>query len=174
MSEFHDIAKEAREYVSNNAKTDTDKVLLNLLTLGAFSIDTEDTRHLESIPMPDAWCESVSELPNISKKGLGILTNDLTKNGFVSVAAARFFLDNEKSVRAKKQEKLRASKKLKQVGSAKLLARAEKENPGSIDSFISLSKDIGAAVSGSADDTLEKVAWIGKGLVKAASAFKDE
>ena len=176
-NEFQNIAKQASSLAGKNSKTDWDKVAINLFlipaTLGAVSIDIEDTNHLENTAMPDSWCDSVSEIPNVSKRGLEILTKDLATKGFVSIEAANRFVSVEKTVLADRGKKEELSTKLNNEGAAKLLARAERELPGSIQSFIDATKEFGSAASGVAQFAIEKTVWMGKGLGVVASVLKD-
>lgn len=171
--EFADIAFQASSLAKMNTKTDWDAVALNLFlipaTLGALHLSTVDKKHLETQPMPDSWCDSVSELPNVSKKGLDLLSKELAAKGFVSVAAANRFVDIEKTALAKRRKKLKRSDNLKNQGAAKLLARAEKELPGSVQAFINTSKDIGSAMSGVAEFSIEKTLLVGEGMKKAST-----
>ncbi|WP_413460729.1 hypothetical protein [Herbaspirillum huttiense] len=171
--EMKDIASQAEDLYQKHQKTDWAAVAANLflfpITYGVLSINTDDVSELRAAAMPDDWLKAVASLPNLSKKGLATLADDLTKNGFVSVYTARKFVEIETNERSEANS---SPKEVASAGSAMILARAEKELPGTIKRFAESAKDVAGAMSGFASFTIEKSILAGKGLGAAAEFLK--
>jgi hypothetical protein len=71
--------------------------LLMVCTLAPGSLPEKytHTRAWSTVAMPDDWLVAVSGLPNISRTGLALLTDQLHLHGFVSVQDAMDFLTLE-------------------------------------------------------------------------------
>jgi hypothetical protein len=176
---FHDIAKQAKILAKQNEQTDWAKVSLNVFlipaTFGSFWLDTTDNSKAKEQAMPDDWLQAVASLPNVSKSGLNHLAKVLTKKGFISVQDAMDFVEIERRDMAEERKKNAGKGKEQQqaMGAAMLLARAEKDLPGTIDRFVEGTKDIVQAASGAAAFATEKAVWLGKGLGAIAASMKD-
>lgn len=176
---FHDIAKQAKLLAKQNEQSDWAKVSINAFLIpasfGSFWLDTTDNSKAKEQAMPDDWLQAVAGLPNVSKSGLNHLAKALTRNGFVSVQDAMDFVEIEQQEMGEEQKKQIGKGKEQQQasGAAMLLARAEKDLPGTIDRFVEGTKDIVQAASGAAAFATEKAVWLGKGLGAIAASMKD-
>lgn len=103
------------------------------------------------------------------------MTKSLSKKGFVSVQDAIDFVKIEKREMAAQQKILVDQEKEQRqaTGAAMLLARAEKELPGSIERFIEGTKGIVQAASGVAGFATETAVWLGKGLGTVVNHMRD-
>lgn len=176
---FNEIASQASVLLQQNQETNWSLVCLNVLliptTLGALCLPTDDNSKAREKAVPDEWLKAVASLPNVSKEGLGFMTKSLSKKGFVSVQDAIDFVKIEKREMAA-QQKIRVDQEKEQLqatGAAMLLARAEKELPGSIERFIEGTKGIVQAASGVAGFATETAVWLGKGLGTVVNHMRD-
>lgn len=176
-SEFERIADEAKSLHRDAQDTDWALVALNLVlfpfVLGPAVSVADNTKSKEQ-PMPDEWLQVVSTLKPISKRGLKLLSDALATKGYVSVHDAYSFVEIEQRCAADTEARLKDhTEAASQVtGAAMLLARAERDLPGTIDRYYEDTKDLIAAASGAAAFAAEKAIWIGKGLGGLAQSLE--
>lgn len=80
-SDFSLIANEATILAKKELKIDWAAVVAVFLataTFGALAIDIDDNDALRQVPMPDDWLQAVASLPDLSLKGLELLSRDLS------------------------------------------------------------------------------------------------
>lgn len=177
QQDFEKIAADATALANKHTRVDWEAVAANVflvpLTMGAIALSTTDKDALKKAAMPDEWLQAVASLPDISQKGLELLATDLSRNGYVSVQAASEFVNLEKTAAESRKQADSSAKSKPATGAAMLLARAEKELPGSIARFTLMANDVASAAWGFASFTLEKTILAGKGLGSIASMLKD-
>ncbi len=173
--DFDQIARQAAALAKENRKVNWDAVAQNVLLVPLLGLrrDTSDKIALAKTAMPDEWLQAVASLPVISQDGLKTLANEITEHGFVSVKAALEFVEAESAAMssARTQESIEEGQQA--TGAAMLLARAERELPGSIARFADSARDLVSAAAGVASFTIEKAIWVGKGFGAVATAMKD-
>lgn len=170
MNDFESIAHQAQSLSAQNTKTDFTAVALNIvalpLTMGCFFLSTDDSSKTKDVAMPDEWLASVAGLPSISRQGLELMADAMRTKGWVSVAEAVRFIEIERAaIQASTELDDSAEKVLRSsVGASLLLARAEKELPGTIQRFAEGAQSFVEAAGGALSFTAEKAIWVGKGL----------
>lgn len=178
-ADFEGVAKEAKELFLQNQEKDWAKVAVNALlvplTFGCMGIPVEDNSKSTQQPMPDEWLQVVSQLPIISKDGLALLANALTKNGFISVHDAVTFVEIEQKLMKEQSKALEKTRKQDSQfdGAVMLLARAESELPGSIERFIQGTKDVVKVTSIAAGFAKSKAEQLSKGLTATTGLMKE-
>lgn len=167
----HEIADigvlEARtsRLVAQNTSLDWNAVTLNILALpfvGAV-FDVDDKSALAGIAVEDEWLATASRLPVISREGMELLAKGLEKKGWISVAEAERFVKIERDAflrRPKDTEPEAASRE----GAAMLLARAEKELPGTLKRIAEGAGDLADAAKGVLMFSTEAAIFAGKGV----------
>jgi hypothetical protein len=179
MSDFESIARQAKSLAAENTTTDFAAVALNFvalpLTMGLFCIDVDDKTKTKKVAVPDEWLVAVSGLPVISRKGLELLADAMKEKGWVSLAEAVRFIEIEQDAikLATKKDGDVNKAAASSAGASLLLARAEKELPGTIKRFAEGAQSFAEATGGVLSFTVEKAVWIGKGLGVVASFMRD-
>jgi hypothetical protein len=175
QTNFDEIARQAELLAKENRKISWDAVALNVLLVPLLGVsrDTTDKRALAQTAMPDEWLQAVASLPAISQDGLKTLAADLAKHGFVSVEAALEFVEAESAAKSNVLAHESIQECQQAIGAAMLLARAERDLPGSIARFADSARDVVSAAAGVASFTIEKAIWVGKGVGIVATAMKD-
>ena len=179
MNDFEAIAKQAKSLAAENTKTDFAAVALNIvalpLSMGCFLLPTDDTSKTKEVAVPDEWLASVAGLPSISRRGLELLADSMKDKGWVSVAEAVHFIELEQAAMlTERKTEENATKAAKaSVGASLLLARAEREIPGTIKRFAEGAQSFAEAAGGVLSFTAEKAIWVGKGLGAVAGLMRD-
>lgn len=179
MNDFKTIAQQAKSLAERNTKTDFAAVALNIvalpLSMGCFLFPTDDTSKTTEVAVPDEWLASVAGLPSISRKGLELLVDAMKAKGWVSVAEAVRFIEIEQAAMLAAQETDENATKAAEApgGASLLLARAEKELPGTIKRFAEGAQTFAQAAGGVLSFTAEKAVWVGKGLGAVAGLMRD-
>ncbi len=179
MNDFESIAQQAKSLAAQNTTTDFAAVALNIvalpLTMGCFVIPTDDTSKTKEVAVPDEWLASVAGLPSISRKGLELLADAMKTKGWVSVSEAVRFIEIEQAAlqSTAKQDQSATKATESAVGASLLLARAERDLPGTIRRFAEGAQSFVEAAGGVLSFTAEKAVWLGKGLGIVAGAMRN-
>lgn len=172
---FQEIARQAEALAKKNHHVDEGKALWNLVLipfLGVGALDTTDRKALADVPMPDEWLQAVASLKDVSKTGIRDLAAGLTDKGFVSVLDALEFVRREESVRAVQKHEVAVAEQLENLGCVMLLARAEKEAPGTLAKIAERATEAASAAVSAASFAVEKAFVIGKGLGTVAAMLR--
>lgn len=172
---FDLIARRAEEAARENTRIDWESVALNALTIPLLGIpiNAEDTSKLDSVPMDDEWLGAVSGLPTISKQGLRFLSDAVAAKGWVSVREAVRFIEIEQKAASLQKEKAEGEERRTNVGTAMLLARAERELPGTIARVTEGAKDLAEAAANVVIFTKEAALATGRSMGAAAEWLRN-
>lgn len=172
---FTEIATEARQLAKKNTHFSPGGFLVDLAAFVVTGVDlslSQDPSRQHEAAMPDDWLGAVAELEVVSPTGLNFLSKALAKKGWVSVAEAVEFISKEEKLLEAAKSRKAIEQKSRQQGASQLLARAERERPGTLDTLMASASEVTEAAAGVVSFTIEKTLWVGKGLGIAAGALR--
>ncbi|MPQ69458.1 hypothetical protein [Pseudomonas sp. MWU12-2323] len=176
---FTQVADQAKILALQNTNVSFAALALNMialpLTMGLISVDIHDKSKAQDVAVPDEWLASVAGLPTISRKGLELLADAMKAKGWVSVAEAIRFVEIEQAANRHNQDGTTPSdpgSKVYSPGASMLLARAERDLPGTIQRFADGAQAFAQAAGGVISFTAEATASIGRGLGAVAEAMR--
>lgn len=155
--------------------TNWEKVALNALTIPLLGmpVDVSDSSRQDETAIGDEWLGAVAGLPTVSSKGLRYLSDALAAKGWVSVREATRFIEIEKAAAAKVRAVEEAHEQRSNVGAAILLARADRDLPGTISRVAEGAKDLADAAAAMAVFTKEVALVTGRGVGAAAGWLRN-
>lgn len=167
---FEQIAREASDLGRSLDTFSWGKVALNALTIPllGFDVDVGDSSQLDKVQIDDEWLGAVAGLPRVSKKGLRHLSDAIADKGWVSVREAMRFVEIEQKVQAAQMAEAEAEERRSSAGAAMLLARAERELPGTIGRIADGAKDLAEAATAMVVFTKEAALFTGRSAGAAA------
>lgn len=143
-----------------------------MVPLIGFAKDIEDTRALDTTAVDDAWLAAVAGLPMVSRSGMQFISEALAEKGWVSIREAQQFVALEQRHQAEAQARVASEKLVSKAGASMLLARAERELPGTLQKVAEGVKDIAEGAAGLLSFSRDVAVITGKGLGHAARMFR--
>lgn len=185
-NEYTQASREAKALLEANTRFDWERLGLAVALLpvapvlgmlvggGTTSEDAKKAR------MPDSWLRTVADIPQLSDKGLAYLSGLLADKGWVSVAEAVEFLKREEAAQTARLEAESAARveangidaiAPKGSGAAYLLARAERQLPGTLGRLTEVAGEIGQGAVTVGKAAVNVAGWAGSAIVSVAAAI---